>query len=156
MSFNLPVSNVIPQVPAGTVFGKNNDIFSTDNYADGLYIGRFANQDPIDGALYNWLDGVGALIAGVVLNSTSFTPNTLVISDDAFAPSKKPQSIDFINSGIVAVQVKTGDTPDPYNDVFIENGLVDRGTATTLNTQRPANAIFLREISTGIWLIRIR
>lgn len=138
-----------PQVGAGEIYGSTNIILSATTFEDGLLSGRFAKLDT--GSIDN-LDGSSApVIAGVVKRSA-----VSAVEDGSAYDSDITTKIDYIRSGLVTVGVKTGETPSMFDRVYVSNdGDANDGLATATNTDVDANAEFITEIESGVWLIYI-
>ena len=141
------------QVGSGQRFGQINIMLSAADYEDGLKIGLFARVDVNE--LKN-MDGSGApVIAGVVDRSTRYATNAVAIDK-----SVEPESaIDYMRSGLITVQVKTGETPAKFGEVFASNaGDAFDGQALAVQggTGAVTDAEFIEEISTDVWLIRLK
>ncbi len=135
------------QVGGGERFGNNNTILSHSTFEDDLIIGRFAKLDA--GSIDNFDGSATPVVAGVVLRNV-----TNPIEDGSTIDSDLFDKIDFIRLGLVTVDVKTGETPTMLDRVFISNdGDANDGLATATNTDIDANAEFIMEIKTDVWLI---
>lgn len=158
MSFKNPFTEKIPAVGAGVAVGNQNIILTTTRYPNGLSIGLVAEYDTATDSVINW---IGGTVAGVILDSTSFPPDTKILTDAKFAPNNRPMSIDFLRSGIVTVEASINSDPEPFDAVYVDGVAGQQGRVTNTDTGFPLNAIFRKEISPvlgsdpAVWLIII-
>lgn len=147
MSFEDTTTIDPSQVGGGERFGNNNTILSNSTFEDGLLIGRFAKLDT--GQIDNFDGSATPVVAGVVLrNVTNPIEDGSAIDADLF------DKVDLMRLGLVTVSVKTGETPAQYGRVYISNaGDANDGLATATNTDIDANAEFIMEVQTDVWLI---
>lgn len=151
MAFSTGLLSDPKQVGGGERFGNNNIVLSQSTFEDGLVVGRFAKLDA--GSIDNIDASVTPVVAGVVLrNVTNPIEDAGVVDADLF------DKVDIIRSGLVSVDVVTGNTPAAFGAVFVNNqATADAGKATTVddvNTE-PSNAEFIEEIQTDVWLVRL-
>jgi len=147
MAFSSPFSNEIGAVAGGERFGSSNIILSNTVFEDKLKIGRFAK---LDTAQIDNMDGSATpSIVGVILRDEA-----RAIEDGAVIDKELYSQINYIRSGLVSVDVKTGETPALLGRVYVSNaGDANDGLATATNTDVAVNAEFIQEIQTGVWLI---
>lgn len=141
---------------AGVGSGQPSDIFykfilSAEVFEDGLNIGRFAKLDT--GSIDNLDASATPVIAGVVKRSV-----TNPIEDGDTYKTANTTEIEYVRAGIVTVEVKTGETPAKFGDVFAHNlADADAGKAVTTVTDAVATTgEFLSEISPNVWTIRLK
>jgi hypothetical protein len=136
-------------VGAGERYGVVNTILSTNEFEDGLRVGRFAKWDT--GQLDNMDGSATPTIAGVVLRNVA-NP----VEDAATVDADLQTNTEYIRSGLVSVRVKAGETPARFGRVYASNaGDANDGMATATNTDVVTNAEFIEEIQTGVWLIYV-
>lgn len=149
MAFSSDVLSDIQKVKSGERWGSNNIILSTTVFEDGLKVGRFAKLDT--GSIDN-LDGSATpVIAGVVVRSAS-----RAVEDADTVDKTLYQQAEYMRQGLVAVEIKEGETPAKFGTVYASNaGDANDGLATATNTDEEVSAEFIEEITDGIWLIRL-
>ena len=143
-SFNTGFLPDPERVGGGELLDPNGITVSLSNYEDGLVIGRFARVDEVTGEIKNIIDAVDLRVGGVVLNKDSYPVEINVISDASFLPNKRPQAIDLSVRGLVTVQVVSGLTIIPFQQVFVDvTGALNGGKATNVPSAHQAGARFL-------------
>lgn len=136
-------------IGGGERLGTVHAIFSTTAFEDGLKVGRFAKWDTAQ--LDNFDGSATPVIAGVVLRNMA-NP----VEDGATIDADLYSHAEYMRQGIVAVDVKTGETPARFGRVYISNaGDANDGLATATNTDVDANAEFIEEVQSGVWLIYV-
>jgi hypothetical protein len=137
------------KVGAGEEYGVNNRVLGFRTYENGLKVGRFAKVD--SGSLDNMDGSSTPVIAGVVVR----TPAVSVESDGAIDASLTTGSVSYMQSGLVTVEVKSGQTPAYKGTVYASNaGDANDGTAQAVSTDGvDTGAVFIEEIQSGVWLI---
>jgi len=136
-------------VGAGERLGTVHAIFSATTFENGLKVGRFAKLDT--GSLDNFDGSATPVIAGVVLRNVA-NP----VEDAATIDSALYSQVEYMRQGLVTVDVKSGETPAKFGRVYISNaGDANDGLATATNTDVDANAEFIEEVQSGVWLIYI-
>jgi len=147
MAFSSAFSNEIGAVAGGERFGTNNIILANTVFEDELKIGRFAK---LDTAQIDNMDGsVTPEIVGVIIRD-----ETRAVEDGAVIDKELYSQINYMRSGLVSVDVKSGETPALLERVYVSNaGDANDGLATATNTDVAVNAEFIQEIKTGVWLI---
>jgi len=152
MTFATGALSDMPVVGSGELSGNNNIVLSAATFEDGLIMGRFAKLDT--GSIDNIDASVTPVVAGVVLRDVPGAVEQAGVVD-----ANTTTHVNYIRSGLVTVDVKTGDTPAAFGDVFVHN-LADAnaGIATTTddaNTE-PTNAEWIEEVQSDVWLIRLK
>lgn len=137
-------------VGAGERYGSVNIIFTATTFEDNLKVGRFAKLDA--GSLDNMDGSATPTIAGVVLrNVASPVEDGGVIDADLYG------QCEYLRDGLVTVEVKTGETPAMFGEVFASNaGDADDGKALAVQggTGIATGSEFIREVSADVWLVR--
>lgn len=137
------------KVGGGERFGSSNIILTSDTFEDDLKVGRFAKLDT--GQIDNMDGSATPVIAGVVLRKASNA-----VEDAATIDSALFDEVEYMRQGLVAVDVKTGETPTLFERVYVSNaGDANDGLATATNTDVAVNAEFIMEIQTDVWLIYV-
>lgn len=136
-------------VGGGERLGTVHAIFTATAFEDGLKVGRFAKWDTDQ--LDNFDGSATPVIAGVVLRNVANPVEDLATIDaDLYS------QVEYMRQGLVTVDVKTGETPARFGRVYISNdGDANDGLATATNTDVDANAEFIEEVQTGVWLIYV-
>lgn len=141
------------KVGAGERFDPNSAIVLTARtFEDGLVVGRFAKLD--SGSLDNIDSSSSPVIAGVVLRNAAGPVEDLSTIDGSLY-----SQVEYQRAGLVTVDVVAADTPAQFGDVFVKNtNDADAGKATTVDdgTTEAANAEFIEEVKTNVWLIRLK
>lgn len=152
MAFATGLLNDIEKVGAGEVLGSSNGVLTFTTFEDGLTVGRFAKLDT--GSIDNIDASVTPVIAGVVVRNVANKLESASTIDSSLY-----SQVQVIRDGYCTVDVKTGDTPTAFGDVFVHNAAgAEIGKATTTddaNTE-PSNAEFIQEVKTGVWVIRLK
>jgi len=149
MSFATGYVDDPQNIGAGERLGTVHAIFSATTFENGLKVGRFAKLDT--GSIDNFDGSATPVIAGVVLRNVA-NP----VEDAATIDNTLYSQVEYMRQGLVTVDVKTGETPTKYGRVYISNaGDANDGLATATNTDVPANAEFIEEVQSGVWLIYI-
>ena len=120
-------------------------------FENGLRVGRFAKLD--SGSLDNMDGSASPVVAGVVLRQAA---NPVEDGDTIEADLYK--QVEYKRSGLVSVEVVSGDTPATFGPVFVNNVAgADAGKATTTDdgTTEPTNAEWVEEVATDVWLVRL-
>lgn len=134
---------------AGEIYGSNHVILTELTFEDDLKVGRFAKLDT--GSLDNMDGSASPAIAGVVLR---YAANP--VEDGATIDADLYSQVEYVRQGLVAVDVKSGETPAKFGRVYVSNaGDANDGLATATNTDEAVNAEFIEEIQSGVWLIYI-
>lgn len=149
MSFDTGYLGDIGAVGAGERVGDLHTILSAVTFEDGLKVGRFAKL--ASGSIDN-LDGSATpVLAGVVLRNVANAEENGGTVDASLY-----HQIEYVRQGLVTVEVKTGETPTRFGKVHVSNaGDANDGMATATNTDIVANAEFIEEVRTGVWLIYV-
>lgn len=129
------------------------DALATDTFESGLIIGRFAKLDA--GSLDNMDASATPVVAGVVKREARYPMED---GGTITAEAGSPTGVSYVRNGYVTVEVKDGDTPAVFGTVYADNTTVgEYGKATTTATSNvDVGAEFIKEIKTGVWLIRIK
>jgi len=136
-------------VGAGERLGTVHAIFTATTFQNGLRVGRFAKLDT--GSLDNFDGSATPVVAGVVLRNVANPVEDLATIDNTLY-----SQVEYMRQGLVTVDVKTGEIPTRFGRVYISNaGDANDGLATATNTDVPANAEFIEEVQSGVWLIYI-
>lgn len=136
-------------VGAGERLGTVHAIFAATDFEDGLRVGRFAKWDT--NRLDNFDGSATPVIAGVVLRNVANPVEDLATIDATLY-----SQVEYMRQGLVTVRVKAGETPAKFGRVYISNaGDANDGMATATNTDVDANAEFVEEVQTGVWLIYV-
>jgi hypothetical protein len=124
-------------------------VLSATTFEDNLKVGRFAKLDT--GSIDNFDGSATPVIAGVVLrNVANPVEDAGVIDADLYS------QVEYIRQGLVTVEVKSGETPTQFGRVYISNaGDANDGLATATNTDVDANAEFIEEVDTNVWMIYV-
>lgn len=134
-------------VGGGERFGLNDIILTAVDFEDNLKVGRFAKLDT--GSIDNMDGSASPVIAGVVLRNVA-NP----VEDGAVIDADLYSQVEYMRQGLVAVDVKAGETPSLFDRVYVSNaGDANDGLATATNTDVAVNAEFIHEIQSGVWLI---
>lgn len=148
MSFSKPITGNVAQIGAGEMLSDSKITLAFTEFEDLLKIGRFAKVDA--GSLDNLDSSATPVIAGVVMRNVANS----VESDSVFKQSLN-SFVNVARSGLVTVEVKTGETPTVFGAVFASNaGDADDGKALTAAGEA-TNAEFVEEIQTDVWSIRL-
>ena len=149
MAFQTGYLGDFNKVGAGEEYGNTNTVLGFRSYENGLLVGRFAKVDA--GRLDNMDGSATPVLAGVVLR----TPTTAVEAGGAIDANLTTGSVSYMQSGLVTVEVKAGQTPAYKGTVYASNaGDADDGTAQAVATNGvDTGAVFIEEITDGVWLI---
>lgn len=154
MAFGTTFTATPAKVGSGvTLEMYSNDKLATNDFEDGLLIGRFAK---LDGGAIDNLDGSATpTIAGVVASDSG---NPVDDNGAYTVGSGRPEAINYVRNGYVTVEVKSGESPAQFGTVYAYNaGGADDGKAVTTSTDAvDAGAEFISEISATVWLVRIK
>ena len=149
MSFSQSLSINVVQVEGGELLGHSEShvIFSESTFENNLRVGRFAK---LDTASIDNMDGSASpVIAGLVRRNVSSA-----VEDGGLLTTANNELIEYVRQGLVSVDVKTGETPAKFGQVYASNaGDADDGLATATNSDEYVNAEFLYEIKTDVWAI---
>lgn len=147
MAFTSAFSNDIDLVGSGERYGSTNISLNATVFEDGLKIGRFAKIDT--GSIDNMDGSATPVLAGVVLRTVS-----RAVEDAGVVDKTLYDQVEYIRSGLVTVDVKTGETPSVLGRVYVSNaGDANDGLATANAADVEANATFVKEVKSGVWLI---
>ena len=124
-------------------------ILSATKFEEGIKAGLFAKIDA--GSLDN-LDGSATpVVAGVVVRKVSST-----MEENGSYVSTYNSSVDYVRGGMVTVEIKDGETPAKFGEVFASNlGDADDGKALTA-AGIATGAEFIEAISATVWLVRLK
>lgn len=124
-------------------------VVCTKTFEDGLKIGRFCKLDA--GSADNFDGSVTPTPYGVVLRKVSNATEDAGVYDAAVT-----EQVEILRSGMVTVDVKTGETPAILGRVYISNaGDANDGLATATPSDVAVNGEFIREVKTGVWEISL-
>lgn len=147
MSFGTGHLNDPQKVGAGERFGTNQLVLTALEFEDNLVVGRFAKLDA--GSLDNFDGSATPVIAGLVLRNVA-NP----VEDDGTVDADLFSQVEYLRQGLGTVRVKVGETPSTFGRVYVSNaGDANDGMATATNTDELANAEFIHEVQTGVWLV---
>lgn len=146
MAFNTGYLEDPSQVLAGTLFGGAHVILSEPTFEDGLKVGRFAKLD--SGSLDNLDSSATPVIAGVVVRNVAGA-----VEDGQTIDAAYRSFADYARAGLIAVDVKSGETPAYGGAVYADNAT---GEATATDTDIATNGEFIKELASGLWLIRLK
>jgi hypothetical protein len=149
MSFDTGLLGDPYKVGGGERFSDSVLVLSATTFEDNLKVGRFAKLDA--GSIDNF-DGTGSpVVAGVVLRNVANS-----VEDSGVIDSDIHSQIGYIRQGLVTVEVKSGETPTQFGRVYISNaGDEHDGLATATDTDVDANAEFIEEMDTNVWMIYV-
>jgi len=139
------ISDALP-TKAGEVYGTSYIALYATTFENGLKIGRFAKLDA--DSIDNLDTSATPVLAGVVINSASN-----IVEDGATYTTLNNSGINYLRSGLIAVDVKSGETPAKFGAVYASN---TTGEATATNTDLATNAEFIESLGTNLWLIRLK
>ena len=140
MAFTTGYLNDPQIVSGGERFGDNVIVLSSDNFEDGLKVGRFAELDA--GEIKNF---DGGTVAGVVLRYVS----TSVEAGDEINAALT-STVEYVRAGLVSVDVAENEEPEQFDEVFADAD----GFAATAG--EATGAEFIQELKPGVWLIRLK
>lgn len=137
------------KVGSGELVGKFHAIIGSSTFEDGLLAGRFAKLDT--GSIDNFDGSASPVVAGVVKRNVAMeVEGSSAIDSDLYS------QISYVRQGFVTVGVKADETPAVLGRVYISNaGDDDDGLATATDTDVDANAEFIAEVATGVWVIYV-
>lgn len=134
-------------IGGGERHGVNNIVLTALVFENLLKVGRFAKLDT--GSVDNMDGSATPVIAGVVLRNVANPVEDLATIDNTLY-----SQIEYMRQGLIAVDVKTGETPALFGRVYVSNaGDANDGLATATNTDEAVNGEFIMEIQTDVWLI---
>jgi hypothetical protein len=140
------------QVGGGERFGSTNIVLAARTFEDSLKVGRFAKLDT--GSLDNIDGSVTPVLAGVVLrNAANPVEDGAVIDADLY------DQVEYQRQGLVSVDVAAAATPAQFGTVFVSNqGDANDGLALSAAAAGDvtADAEFIEELATNVWLIRLK
>lgn len=147
MSLISGVSTGIVGVGGGEINPNSQVVVCTKTFENGLKAGRFCKLDT--GSADNFDGSATPTPYGVVLRKiTNALDNAGTYSTDT------TEQVEILRSGMVTVDVKTGETPAILGRVYISNaGDANDGLATATASDVAVNAEFVREVKTGVWEI---
>jgi hypothetical protein len=131
----------------GERYGDNVVVLSATVFEDGLKVGRFAKLDT--GSIDNMDGSSTPVIAGVVLRNVAASVEAGTTIDKDLN-----SHVEYVRSGLVTVEVKTGETPAQFGEVFADNTGATAGLAATSGIATGAE--FIREEKPGVWLVRLK
>lgn len=152
MAFSTPFSNDPNQVQAGERFGSTQVILSSTTFENGLKVGRFAKLDT--GSIDNLDASATPVIAGVVLSNVASA-----VEDSDAVDSTLCSQVDYVRQGLVTVEVKAGETPAQFTEVFAHN-VADADAGKAL-AGAGAGAVatgaeFIQQVQANVWLVRLK
>jgi hypothetical protein len=135
------------RVGGGERFGDNVIVLSASVFGTALKVGRFAQLKA--GSIDN-MDGTATpMIAGVICRNVAGAVEAGGTIDKALT-----SSVEYVRSGLVTVEVKAGEEPEQFGEVFADNAGATAGQAATSGIETGAE--FIREEKPGVWLVRLK
>jgi hypothetical protein len=144
MAFTGGLTNDFGPIGAGERYGDVNIILTSDDFQDGLRVGRFAQLD--NGKLLNTNGFAGPLLAGVVLRNVAAP-----IEDGGIVDGSLYRQVEYMRQGLVTVDVKVGEKPEKFGQVFVDD---NTGEALSAGGTQ-ARAEFIEKVGQDVWLIRL-
>lgn len=137
------------KVGSGERYAQNQTVLTARTFENGLKIGLFAKLDA--GSIDNMDGSATPTIAGVVLrNPAAPVEANGTVDGDVYS------QWEYCREGLVTVEVKAGENPVQFGDVFASNaGDADDGKAITA-AGIATNAEFIEEVKANVWLIRLK
>lgn len=149
MAFGTGVLTDPNKVAGGERYSDSYLVLTATTFQDNLKVGRFAKLDT--GSIDNFDGSATPVVAGVVLRNVA-SP----VEDDDAINSDLYGQVEYLRQGLVTVGVKAGETPAQFGKVYISNaGDANDGLATATNTDVVANAEFVEEVATNVWLVYV-
>lgn len=150
MAFTTGHLNDPQAVGAGEIVGTAHVILTATTFEDELQVGRFAKLDT--GSLDNIDASATPTLAGVVLRNAASA-----VEDGDTIDSALYSEVQYMRQGLVTVDVVTGVTPVKFGPVYVENQTpADYGKATDVSLGNvAANAEFIHEVQTDVWVVRL-
>lgn len=149
MSLPSGVQTDIPAVGGGELNPNPMVVVCTKVFEDGLKIGRFCKLDT--GSADNFDGSATPLPLGVVLRKV-----VNATEDGGVYDTDITEQVEILRSGMVTVEVKTGETPAFLGRVYISNaGDANDGLATATASDVAVNGEFIREAKAGVWEISL-
>lgn len=143
----------IQAVDSGEIFGTYPSAQSTyTTFEDGINEGRFIKLD--SGSIDALDASVTPTIAGVLLRD--MTGNA--VESAGVTSTEYQTSVQVLEDGYVTIDVTDAAAPSKFDQVYAVNTVADSGKATQDDTATGAtaqDAYFVREVKTGVWLIKI-
>jgi hypothetical protein len=139
---------------SGEFYGDNCTILSASTFENGLKVGLFAKLDA--GSLDNLDASATPVIAGVVLRSV-----TTAVEDGDTIDLDYRSYAEYLRSGLVSVQAKSGESPTFGAAVFAYNvadANIGKATLVDSAATEPTNAEFVEVLDAvnNIWLVRLK
>jgi hypothetical protein len=129
------------KVDSGELWSDSFSI-TTDKFDPTILTGKFASYDA--GILKT---GIAGTLAGVICRDIAGSIDV----DTIDAVHERTVTVKFVRSGVITVDVLTGNTPEFGGKVYTDTD----GKATTDDQKTATNAEFIREVKTDVWLIRL-
>jgi hypothetical protein len=149
MAFASGIDTDLEKIGSGELIGENHTILTGLTFETGLKIGRFSKLDT--GSIDNLDGSANPVIAGIVKRSLGNN-----ITDLGTYTTANNTQIAYVREGLMAVDVKTSETPALFGRVYVSNaGDANDGLATSTNSDLPVSAYFIREIDTNVWLVQL-
>mgnify|MGYP003641093266 CR=1 FL=1 len=136
-------------VDAGEGFGTYPSAQST--FQNSIAEGRFVKLDT--GSIDALDNSATPLIAGVLLRNISGAIESNGLTDTTYQTS-----VQVIEDGYVTIDIQASAVPTALSKVYLVNSVADSGKVTQDSAFADAIAVdayFVREVKTGVWLIKI-
>lgn len=144
MAFPSSITNDFDGIGSGERYGNVNIALTSDNFEDGLKIGKFSQLSA--GKLMNMNGNAGSVVAGVVLRNVAAP-----IEDGATVNGSLYNQVDYMRQGMVTVDVKVGEIPAKFGAVFADETTGEAVTAAGIAVRGE----FIEKVSANVWLIRL-
>jgi len=139
------------RIGGGELLGDVHVILSSNDFEDGLRVGRFAQYVSGSPSLKNMDGSASPVIAGIPKRHLGRS----VEAGDAIDATYQSH-VDNVRLGLVTVDVKSGEDPSRFGRVYVSNnGDSDDGLATADSADLEVNAMFIHEVGDGAWLIML-
>ena len=142
----------IEAVDAGEGFGTYPSAQSTyTTFENGIVEGRFVKLDA--GSIDALDNSATPVIAGVLLRDL-----TGAIESNGLTDVTYQTSVQVIEDGYVTIDIQAAAVPTALSQVYLVNSVADSGKVTQNSAFTDAIAVdayFVREVKTGVWLIKI-
>jgi hypothetical protein len=140
-------------IAGGEIHGGSHVILSSNNFENGLVVGRFAKVET-GSAIHNIDGSATPVIAGVVQREANQP-----LDKNGVIDSTLTDLINYVTQGVVSVDAVTGQTPVRGAAIYAYNAAgtpADHGKATTTSTDNAlTTAKFVAALSTNVWLVQL-
>ena len=147
MAFNTGYLGDPQRTGGGERYGDNVVVLAATTFEDGLKVGRFAKLDA--GSIDNMDGSATPVIAGVVLRNVAAP-----VEAGSAIDATLTDHVNYVRAGLVTVEVKEGEEPEQFDEVFADNTGATAGLAATAGIETGAE--FIREEKPGVWLVRLK